>query len=284
VAAALKTLEHNNMTYTLDGALWFRSTQFGDDKDRVLRKSDGEYTYVAADTAYLKNKADRGFDHLIMVLGHDHHSYVTRLAGLRQALALNPSLTVILYQLVSLKEGDEQFKMSKRAGKIVSLNDVINTVGPDVARFFYLNKKADAQLEFDISLALKKTEENPVYYVQYAYVRTKSILAKADAETALRDITINDVQHMGESERLLLKKIASLQALLESISHNHQTHTLAYYAIELAQAWHSYYAKNRVIDPNAIEQSRGRLLLIMTLRNTFETVMKLLGISCPESM
>lgn len=284
VVRTLEKLKERKMLYEQDGALWFTSTAFGDDKDRVMRKSDGEYTYVAADSAYLQNKADRGFDHLIMVLGQDHHSYVVRLEGLRQALGLRPPLDIILYQLVSLKEGDEQIRMSKRTGRIVSLADVINTVGPDVARFFYLNKKADAQLEFDVSLALKKTEENPVYYIQYAYVRTNSILTKAANEPALTNITAADAAHMAESERMLLKKIASLQHLLETISTNYQTHALTYYTTELAQAFHSYYAKNRAIDPTNITQSRGRLLLITLVRNTLGTCLHLLGISKPESM
>lgn len=190
----------------------------------------------------------------------------------------------MLYQLVKMKASGELVRMSKRAGNIVTLDDVIETVGTDVTRFFYLNRKADAQLEFDIDLALKKTDENPVYYVQYAYVRTKSILAKAHEDAHLADINEHDLNDVGPEEALLIKKIISLKHLLESISTNHQTHTLTYYALELAQTFHAYYSKNRVIDPKNIAKSRARLLVIELLRDTFEVTLRLLGISCPEKM
>jgi arginyl-tRNA synthetase len=282
---SLKKLEKNNATYEKDGALWFRSTEYGDDKDRVVRKTSGELTYAAADIAYLENKIERGADKLVIVLGQDHHSYKQRLAGILQALGYNKEmLDVILYQLVTIKEGGEALRMSKRAGRIVTLQDVIETVGKDVARFFYLNRKADAHLDFDIELALKKTEENPVYYIQYAYVRTGSILEKSKHENGLAEIGVHDAKNLGKPEQLLIKKMISLKTLLETISHTHQTHALTYYILELAQLFHSYYAKNRVIDPDHIEQSRGRLLLISLLRMTFGTGMKLIGISCPEKM
>lgn len=283
VIAYLKAHGH---LFEQEGALWFRSTAFGDDKDRVLQKSSGELTYVAADAAYLKNKVDRGFDKLIMVLGQDHHSYAVRLQGLLQALGLNKKATldIILYQLVSLKEDGQQLRMSKRAGRMVTLADVIEIVGPDVARFFYLNRKADAQLEFDLDLALKKTDENPVYYAQYAYVRTKSILEKARLMPALQNISAQDAQYLGQEEALLIKKIISLKTVLESISASYQTHTLTYYLLELAQTFHSYYGKNRVIDEENIQKSRARILLIAELKNTFEVVLKLLEVSLPEKM
>ena len=220
-----------------------------------------------------------------MVLGHDHHSYVVRLHGAQQALDLDQyPLDIILYQLVKISEGGQLLRMSKRAGKIITLQDVINTIGTDVARFFYLNRKADAQLEFNLDLALKKTEENPVYYVQYAYVRTNSILNKAIAEQYLQDINQKDVQHLGPEELLLLKKIISLKELLETIGTNYQTHLLTYYILKLAQIFHRYYSKNRVISLDNIPKSRARLLLIIILRNTFALVLKLIGISQPEKM
>ena len=186
---AIKLLQEHNFIYEHEGALWFASTKFGDDKDRVVRKSSGEWTYAAADIALMLNKVKRGFDHLVMILGHDHHSYAVRLQGIKQALGLDRiDLAVILYQLVTMKASGQLVQMSKRAGTMVTLRDVIDEVGKDVARFFYLNRKADAQLEFDLDLALKKTEENPVYYVQYAYVRTGSILEKAAQEKDLGNI------------------------------------------------------------------------------------------------
>jgi arginyl-tRNA synthetase len=286
IDATIAILQERGHLFEHEGALWFRSTTFGDDKDRVLCKSTGELTYVAADSAYLKNKVDRGFNQLIMVLGHDHHGYELRLQALLAALGLEHTtkLDIIFYQLVKMKASGELVRMSKRAGNIVTLEGVIETVGTDVARFFYLNRKADAQLEFDIDLALKKTDENPVYYVQYAYVRTRSILAKAAQEEGLHNITELDIAHLGPQEAVLLKKIASLKPLLITISNTYHTHALTYYALELAQTFHAYYGKNRVIDVANLKTSRSRLLVIALLKDTLATVLTLLGITKPESM
>ena len=186
--------------------------------------------------------------------------------------------------MVSIKEGGQQVKMSKRSGKIVNLAEVIEAVGVDVARFFYLNKKADAHLDFDLDLALKKTEENPVYYVQYASVRIKSIVEKASKIEALKKITIDDLSGLSREESQLLKKIVSLKSLLANISRNYLTHQLTYYLVELAQAFHAYYSKHRVVDEKNIPQSRARLALMEVLDNTFELGLTLLGISRPEKM
>lgn len=282
---ALEFLADRGFIYEHEGAVWFKSTPFGDDKDRVVRKADGEYTYVAADIAYLINKVERGFNHLVMVLGHDHHSFAVRIDAVRRALGLDMiPLDVILYQLVSIKASGQIVRMSKRAGTMVTLDDVIETVGKDVARFFYLNRKADAQLEFDIDLALTKTEENPVYYIQYAYVRTGSILEKAKNEELLQGIGLSDCEQLDETERLLLKKIISLKQTLFSISATHQTHLLAYYTFELAHVFHRYYSQVRVIDLENVAQSRARLALIMLVQSTLKTCLGLLGLSCPERM
>ncbi len=285
IQEALDYLQQAGYLYTHEDALWFRSTQFGDDKDRVVKKSSGELTYVAADIAYMRNKVARGAKEIIMVLGHDHHSYVVRLKGILQALGLGHlPFDVILYQLVKIKEDGELVRMSKRAGRIVDLRDVIETVGADVARFFYLHRKADAQLEFDLDLALKHTDENPVYYVQYAYVRTKSILDKAIEHSEFHDIELNDAIHLGPEDQFLLKKIANLKEVLADISTQHQTHILTYYVHELAQAFSKYYSKHRVVDINNIETSRGRLFMVQLVRSTLNTSFRLLGISRPEKM
>ena len=285
IKKALTILHQNGYLYEKENATWFKATAFGDDKDRVLVKAGGEYTYAAADIAYMLDKIDRGFNHLIMILGHDHHSYLTRLQCIQKALNLTQyPLDIILYQLVKMKQSGQLVRMSKRAGNIVTLDDVIETVGKDVARFFFLHRKADAQLEFDLDLALKRTDENPVYYVQYAYVRTRSILAKAEQHTALAHINHEDAAQIEQSEAMLIKKIYALKSILQTIYQTHQTHLLANYAHELAQIFHSYYGANKVIDETDIKRSRSRLLLIKTLKNTFETVFDLLGISCPERM
>lgn len=285
IEKALAVLEENGKTYVHEGAVWFRSTEYGDDKDRVLKKADGDYTYAAADAAYLLNKANRGFTKLIFVLGQDHHSYPKRLDGMRQGLGLHHvKLECIIYQLVSLKEDGEQLRMSKRAGRIVGLRDITKEVGKDVARFFYLNRKADAHLEFDIALALKKTEENPVYYLQYAYVRTKAVLDKAKEIEDLQGITTQDAAGIGLQEHLLLKKIASLKPLLEDISTNYQVHLLTYYLLELAQLFHAYYHNNRIIDSSNIAQSRARLLMTGLVKQTLRTGLQLIGITQPDVM
>lgn len=285
IEEAIKKLQNTGYIYEKDDALWFKSTTFGDDKDRVVRKKDGSWTYIAADIAYMLDKVKRGTDNLILVLGQDHHGYVDRLYGLHKALGLEKSnIKVILYQLVSLKEDGKDIRMSKRAGRMVTLQDIIDTVGKDVARFFYLNRKADAQLDFNLDLALKKTDENPVYYIQYAYVRVKSILKKANEHPELEDITKKDAEGLTEHERLLLKKIVALKGLLLTISKGYQTHLLTYYALELAQLFHSYYSKNKVLDLKNVKTSRARLLVLQQLAMTLGLVLDLLGISKPEKM
>lgn len=282
---ALTTLEKAGLTYEKDGALWFKSTEYGDDKDRVLKKADGTFTYVSADAAYLLNKAERGFTRLIFILGQDHDSYPRRLEGIRQALGLTDvKIECIIYQLVSLKEDGQQLRMSKRAGRIIGLADIIQEVGPDVARFFYLNRKADAHLDFDVELAMKQTDENPVYYLQYAFVRTNAILERTLQHPEFLDINPEDVAGLGQPEQLLLKKIAFLQNLLVDISENYQVHLLTYYMLELAHIFHNYYHHNRVIEPESVAQSRARLLLIILVKDTFERCLKLMGVSRPEKM
>lgn len=284
IEKVIDELTTQGFIYQQDGAWWFKSTQFGDDKDRVVRKASGELTYVAADIAYLKNKADRGFDHLIMVLGHDHHSYVTRLQGLLRALNLRCDLEIILYQLVKIKASGSLVRMSKRAGNIVTLQDVIETVGTDVARFFYLHRKPEAQLEFDLNLALTRSDENPVYYIQYAYVRTGSILQKAIEHDSLQQITIQDLKCISSDESLLIKKMASLIDTLSAIEKTHQTHLIAYYTHELAQLFNHYYAHHKVIDMQHIERSRTRLALVQAVRSTLALCLHVMGLSQPEKM
>lgn len=285
IAEALELLNKKGFLYEQDGAWWFASTRFGDDKDRVVRKQTGELTYIAADIAYLQNKLARGYDKLIFVLGQDHHSYVTRLTGIIQALGHDPEqLAVVLYQLVTLKESGTILRMSKRAGRMITLEDVIAAVGTDVARFFYLHRKADAHLEFDVDLALQHTQENPVYYLQYAFVRMGSILEKASSFKELANIGEADAQNLTSQEHLLLKKMSALKDLLHSISMTYQTHLLTYYLLEVAALFHKYYQDHRVIDMNDSATSRARLLLIVLLRQTFDRCLRLMGISRPEKM
>jgi arginyl-tRNA synthetase len=285
ISNAIEHLTNQNHTYEHEGSLWFRSTTYGDDKDRVVRKSSGELTYVAADIAYMKNKIERGAQRLVMILGHDHHSYVTRLKSLQQAMGLEQyHFDIILYQLVKIQKGGERVRMSKRAGNSITLDDIINTIGKDAARFFYLNRKADADLDLDIDLALQKNDDNPLFYVQYANVRIKSVLDRA-AQEKITNISAADLNNANlENEKDLIKKIYQLQELLEQIANNYQTHLLAYYTIELAHSLHSYYSKNRVINPADITSTRIKLAVLEAAKIAFEAAFKLLGISCPERM
>lgn len=294
VEKTLKILKDKNLVYEKDGALWFKSSEFGDDKDRVVKKQDDSYTYIASDIAYHKNKFDRGFDILIDIFGQDHHGYVKRLQATMAAIGYDPQmLQFILCQMVSLKKGEEALKMSKRAGNFITLRDIINIAGKDVARFFYLNRKTDAHLEFDLEIAIKRTDENPVFYIQYAYVRTGSVLIKAAMETDLGDFLNKDLSseefelYMGNiktDEIELLRKIISLRVLLVDISKNYNTHSLAYYIFELAGQFHNYYAKNKIIDTTNMPLTKSRLLVLILLRNTLDLCLRLLGISRPQKM
>ncbi|MBV8660534.1 MAG: arginine--tRNA ligase [Candidatus Dependentiae bacterium] len=281
----IKKLSDAGYTYELDGALWFATTKFGDDKDRVLKKSDGEYTYLAGDLPYLVNKLERGYDKLIMILGHDHHSFVVRLHALMQALGYNPDkLSVILYQLVHITKNGESARMSKRAGTIVDLHDIINTVGKDVARFFYLNRKADAELDFDLELALTTTSENPVFYIQYAYVRTCSIVEKArEINPELLNVTSDDCKTLSAAEKNIVKKIAALRSLLLTINSNYQTHLLAYYTYELANLFHTYYNNSKALVDD-VAQTKNNLFIILLVNQTLHLCFQLMGISSPRKM
>ncbi|MBU1008264.1 arginine--tRNA ligase [Candidatus Dependentiae bacterium] len=298
VEQVIQLLRDKGLVYKKDDATWFQSTKFGDDKDRVVKKSDGTLTYIAADIAYHKDKFDRGYDKLIDILGQDHHGYVTRLkATLESVIEKKDCLDVILYQLVSIKSCGEQVKMSKRAGTFEKLEDVIEKVGTDVARFFYLNRKANAHLDFDLDTALKKTEENPAYYIQYSYVRTNSLFEKAGKIDALRlfveALQTGDTKkerikeaasHVDQAAIALIKKISSLETVLSTVASTYQTHLLSYYTLELARMFHAYYAGNKIINPDDIETSKSRLLLTKLVQQTLDLCLDLLGLSKPKRM
>jgi len=282
ITDALNELERRGFLYNKDGALWFKSTEFGDDKDRVIRKQDGSLTYIAPDIAYHVNKFARGAQTLIDIVGQDHHGYVLRLKGTLAALGYDANnLAVILYQLVSLKQGDTPIKMSKRSGTFIGLREVIDTVGVDAARFFFLHKKADSHLELDIDVALKQSQENPVFYLQYAYVRTLSILQKAKELNLTANITAGSCT---PEEIAVLKKIIGLSMALNTVATQYATHTLATYALDLAQVFHNFYTNNRIIDTALPETTTRRLALVSVVQQTLGLTLDLLGLSRRESM
>lgn len=281
----IQELKEKKLVVFQDDAWWFLSTQFGDDKDRVVKKSSGELTYIAADIAYLKNKIEREFDHLIMILGHDHHGYVARLHAVCKTFSYDTqNLDIILYQLVKITKEGALVRMSKRAGNIVTLDEVIDAVSSDVARFFYLQKKADSSLDFDIELALKKSDENPVFYIQYAYVRCMSVLKKASENEVLLNINEHDLQTLSFDEMMLIKKICMIKPMLQDIVHHKQPHLLAQVTIEIATVFHQYYARYTIINMDEITQSRHRIFIIKNIKEILEMLFDLLAISKLEKM
>ncbi len=284
VTESLEKLVATGHTYELDGALWLRSTTFGDDKDRVLKKANGELTYVAADVAYLLDKLERGYDELIMVLGHDHHSYKVRLKAILSSFGIDPErLTVILYQLVHIIKDGEPVKMSKRTGNMVTLEEIIQEVGKDVARFFFLFRKADAELQFDINLALSQSNENPVYYIQYAHVRTISVQRKAvEAGITLENTQL--LETLSFDEKMLLKKLYELKTLLPQVAQNYQIHLIAHYSYEVAHLFHAYYNQNRIIDSENMPMTMHRLAIVNLVQLNLKTAMFVMGIVPMEKM
>lgn len=301
VDQAVQALEEKGYLYQKDGGTWFKSTEFGDDKDRVIKKSDGDYTYIAPDIAYHKDKFERDYDVIIDVLGQDHHSYAKRLKATMQALGFDhEKLKIVIYQLVSMKHHGQTVRMSKRAGAFEALSDVVKNVGRDVARYFFLNKKPEAHLEFDLELARTKDMNNPVYYLQYGYVRAKSVMNKASQDQTLggyaKQITGKDTDHVselhespgfhkfGDDEIALLKKVCSLRDILLTISGGFQTNLIASFAHELSAQFHSYYNSNKVVDPENPETSKSRLMVVQIVQNTLGVTLDLMGLSKPEKM
>ena len=252
-----RLLGENGHTYEQDGALWLRTTEFGDDKDRVMRKSDGGYTYFVPDIAYHLDKWQRGFTRVINEQGSDHHSTITRVrAGLQ---ALNRGIPqgwpeYVLHQMVTVLRGGEEVKISKRAGSYVTLRDLIDEVGRDATRFFFIMRKPDSQLVFDIDLAKEQSPDNPVYYVQYAHARICSIFENA-RERALQRLSgrsLSAIAVLETAEELqLIKLLTALPETVDDSAQNFEPHRLTYYLTELAGCFHSFYNKNRVISEDA---------------------------------
>jgi arginyl-tRNA synthetase len=282
---ALEILRQKNLLYTGEneyaGALVFRSTNFGDDKDRVLVKSNGEKTYFTADIAYHKNKIDRGFDRLINIWGADHHGYIARVRAAIEALTgRRNALQVILGQLVNLFRGGAPVKMSKRTGEMITLQEVIEEIGVDAARYFLAAAKPDTALDFDLELAKKQSNDNPVYYVQYAYARICSILRQAENSG---QASVPPPDKLETAERLLILKMSRLPEEIETIAQNYAVHRLCAYAQELAALFHNFYHECRVISEDALTTAR-RLRIIQATRTVLKIIFDLLGISALEKM
>ncbi len=286
IERGIALLRERGLTYEEDGAIWFRTTDFGDDKDRVLVRSNGATTYFASDVAYHKEKYDRGFDLVIDVWGADHHGYVPRMKAVLAGLGRNPDdLQVILVQLVNLLRGGEQVAMSTRSGEFVTLREVIDEVGRDACRFFFLMRRSDSQLDFDLELAKKQSTENPVYYVQYAHARVCSINRNA-AEQGMAMPALGEVDFDRltlEDELALAKILARYPETVEGAARHFEPHRIVFYLQDLAARFHSYYNKGRVLIDD-VETSRARLYLVNSIRVVLENALLLLGVSAPERM
>ncbi len=287
VEEVLSYLAEAHCTYEKDDAIWFKSSEFGDDKDRVLLKADGTPTYIVPDIAYHLTKYQRGFDVMIDVLGPDHHGYIPRITAAIEALKYDQTkLQFIILQQVNLFEQGEKVKMSKRLGKLVTMDDLYRAVGKDVSRFFFLQRSTNSHLNFDLELATKDSNENPVYYCQYAHARIHSILKNAKKlGWKPRKSDLKSLDLLVEPEEMdLIKKMSRFPELLISIAETRETHRLPTYVIELAGLFHKYYGKHKVVDEQNEIITRARLHLIKIVGKVLKMALDLMGVSAPEEM
>jgi arginyl-tRNA synthetase len=287
VEQALALLDRRGHAYRSEGALWLRTTTFGDDKDRVVVRSNGEPTYLAADIAYLQNKLERGFDRQLMPVGADHHAYVRELKAAMAAIGGDPDrVEVPLLQFVHLVEGGEATAMSKRRGEFVTLDALLDEIGVDATRFFMLQRSHDRTLDLDLDLARSQSRENPVYYVQYAHARIASVLDKIEPER-LAEALVARESWEGElhpSERELIKKLLALPREVEEAAEQRGPHRIAAYALELAQDFTAFYRDCHVIGARPVGLESFRIALCVAAQRTLALVLGLLGVSAPDSM
>lgn len=283
VVPTIEKLKEKGYTYESEGALWFKSTEFGDDKDRVLVKSDGSYTYLTPDIAYHMNKLDRGYQYLVDLLGADHHGYINRMKAAIQALGYNADqLNIDIMQMVRMVENGEVVKMSKRTGNAVTIKDLIEDIGVDAARYFFVSKAASSPFDFDLGLAKSKSNENPVYYAQYAHARMCSILVQA--KNAGIDVTDHYELLTHDKEIELVKHINEFRNEIIESAKLRAPHKIANYIQRLAQLFHSFYNDCYVIDDNNKELSAQRLSLVVASQITLKNALNLIGVEAPEKM
>jgi arginyl-tRNA synthetase len=285
IEETLERLKKKALIYEKDGALWFKSTAFGDDKDRVVKKSDSSYTYLAPDIAYHDDKFKRGFEWLIDLWGPDHHGYIPRIKAAVQALGRDKdSISLLIIQLATLSRGGRPVAMSTRQGEFITLREVMDEVGKDVARFFFLFRRKDSHLEFDLELAKKESMENPVYYIQYAHARICGILEYKDKniESALSETAKLELLDR-EEELAILRALREFPRIIEWSAENLEPHRLILYLMDLASSFHLFYTRHRVVSDDR-ELTAARLQLVEALKTVFSESLTLLGVSCPEKM
>jgi arginyl-tRNA synthetase len=288
VDATVARMQAAGKTFEQDGALWLRSTDYGDDKDRVMRKSDGTYTYVVPDVAYHVTKWERGFDKVINIQGTDHHGTIARVRGGLQAAGVGVPVgwpDYVLHKMVTVMKGGEEVKISKRAGGYVTLRDLIDWTSRDAVRFFLISRKADTEFTFDVDLAVKASDENPVFYVQYAHARICSVLAEhgkrsgTEPDPASADLSLL----AAPTEQALMQKLAAFPDMLAGAAADMAPHDIAFYTRDLAAAFHSYYAAERfLVDDPAL--ARARMALLAATRQVLRNALDLLGVSAPDAM
>lgn len=287
IQAACKVLEERGKIYEKDGALWLKSTDYGDDKDRVVIRDNGVPTYLAADIAYHKNKYDRGFKKMINIWGADHHGYVARVKAAMAALGYDvDQLEVLLLQMVSLFRDGKPVKMSKRTGQAITLNELIEEVGTDAARYFFIMRSLDTQLDFDLDLAKSHSNENPVYYIQYAHARIYSIYRQAKEAGANLSMDWSDVKWdtlTNEYELELIKKMAAFPEEVQRSARERAPHRIAHFVHELAGMFHTFYNHCRIIQEDK-DLEKARLALVTAVRITIANSLAILGVSAPEKM
>lgn len=285
IDSALSALKENGYIYEQDGATWFRSTDLGDDKDRVLIKQDGSYTYLTPDIAYHRNKFERGFDKLINIWGADHHGYIPRMKAAIEALGYNrDQLEVEIIQLVHLYKNGEKMKMSKRTGKAVTMRDLIDEVGLDATRYFFAMRSADTHMDFDLDLAVSQSNDNPVYYAQYAHARISSIL-RSGTEQGMDYENVQDFSVLtSEKEMELLKKLGEFPHAIAEAAEKRMPHRITNYIFDLASLFHSFYNADKVLDADYLDRSKARLALVKSVQITLKNALALIGVSAPEKM
>ncbi|SFL87911.1 arginine--tRNA ligase [Salibacterium qingdaonense] len=285
VEEALQLLEERGEVYEADNAVWFKSTNYGDDKDRVLVKNDNTYTYLLPDIAYHQNKFERGFEKVINVWGADHHGYIPRMEAAVQALGYDKEqLDTRIIQMVNLYENGERVKMSKRTGKAVTLKDLMEEVGIDATRYFFAMRSSDTHMDFDLTLAKSESNENPVYYVQYAHARLCSIFRQAEEKGYEYDPDADLTPIASEKEYDLLKKIGEFPEAVAIAADKYAPHRMTNYAHELAAAFHSFYNAERVVDAEDAAKTQARLKLVKAAQITLQNAMALIGVQAPERM
>lgn len=281
VEEALRLLDEKGYTYRKDGALWFTTTKFGDDKDRVLQKTDGSYTYLVPDIAYHNDKFKRGFDVLVDFFGADHHGYIPRLKGSMTALGNDADkLHVDIIQMVRLVSNGEEVKMSKRLGNATTISELVESVGVDAARYFFVQRALDSHLDFDVELAKKQSNDNPVYYAQYAHARMCSIQKQA-TDIALAD-HFERLNHEKEIE--LLKTLQEFNKVITESARTRQVHKVCHYIQNLASKFHSFYNACKVLDSQDIELTSQRLALVKTTQIVLANALECIGVQAVESM